>query len=308
MAYKRVTDCIIAKDVATGNDGFVRALKGDQSAILGSTGTIATDPIIYMEQTLATTANKILSLPIHGLYVTGWTGKSAANGVAHQVTVGVPNVISDQEYGLFIHNTWDKEMVEGNRRYYVQYFSDSSATATEIANGLVSAINNNNNPLYKQGLLSAANSGNTIVITALKPGVYFSVGKAIGFDSSVTVTTSANADPGQGTYDQVFAFEDAAKGYKGYLGERRTFVGDLPGFGRPTYFATGTAGSLTAVYDTYVIEHSAPFTEQVVSTISTKPITTAIFVPAGWGQQSTFETAMNSWMASLPGGFAAVNL
>ena len=46
MAQKSVTDIIIAKDVSSGNNGYVRALKGDMSAILGASATVLNDPII----------------------------------------------------------------------------------------------------------------------------------------------------------------------------------------------------------------------------------------------------------------------
>lgn len=303
MAQKSVTDIIIAKDVSSGNNGYVRALKGDMSAILGASATVLSDPIIYIEQTLADTSKKILSLPIHGKFVKGWYGKSAANATLHQITVSAPNVISDQEYGLFIHFASDKEMAQGNRRYYVQYFSDSSATVAEIAAGIAAAVNATSFPL---AITAAVTGGNAITLTADRPGDYFSVGKAVGFDSSVTVSISANADPGQGTYDQIYRLEEATKGYKGYLGERRTFVGDLPGFSRPDFYTTGTALSITGVYDTYVIEHDSPHKDQVPNSLQLAPQITYICVPAGWGQQSTFETAMNSYMNSL--GFASVTL
>lgn len=293
---------IIAKDVTTGNEGFVRILN-DQMAALTAGDTIDDSAVIYIEQTLAG-GKKLLSNPIHGSMVRNYSGEAAANATLQVWTVGTPNVVDSQEYGLYITLLSDKDLGLGNRRYYVNYVSDASATAAEIVNGLVAAIN----AASFKVPVTAANAATTLTITSDRPDVYFSVGKAIGFDSSVSCAQTTAWDPGVGTYDQVLAMEEIAKGYKGYLGERRTFVGDLPGFSRPTYFTTGTALSATAVYDLYVIDHDNPVQMVIPSNLEGKPVTTIIAFPtASTTVQDTFEGLINPWMGSTPGAFAAVS-
>ena len=134
MSNKRVTDIIIAKDVSSG-DGFISLLKEDMSALTG-TPTIATTPVIYVKQIIAG-GKYIISLPIHGQFVKSWSGRSAANATNQITTITTINVLSDQEYGLYVTLNSDKELSQGNRRYYAQYISDSSATQAEIAAGMV---------------------------------------------------------------------------------------------------------------------------------------------------------------------------
>lgn len=299
---KRVLDLIVAKNVTTGNEGFVRLLN-DQMAALTAGDTIDDSATIYIEQTLA--GGKLyISKPIHGQFVRRYSGVQAANATLQVITVSQPNVIDDQEYGLYITFLSDKDLAFGNRRYYVNYKSDSSATVTEILNGLAAAINASD---FKVPV-TAANAGTTLTITADRPDVYFSVGKAIGFDSSVTVTTTTTSDPGSGTYDQILALEEIAKGYEGYLSDRYTFMGNLPGFSRPVYNTVGTALSVTGVYDLYVIEHDNPVQMVVPSNLEGKPCTTIIAFPtASTTIQDTFEGLLNPWMGSTPGAFAAVS-
>lgn len=305
MPINRVTDIIIGKDVASG-DGFVRVLN-DQMAALSPGDTIADSPIIYIEQTLVGGTNKLISLPIHGRFVRNWTGKSAVNAVNQVTTIANITPISDQEFGIYITLTSDKDLSLGNRRYYFQYVTDASATVAEIVTGLTATINATTSPLY--GKVTASGS-TTLVLTGNNATVYFTVGKAIGFDAATTVTTGTPWSPGSGTYDEVFALEDKAKGYKGYMSERRTFVGDLPGFGRPTYFTAGTPYSITSVYDQYLIDHDQPIDLQGINASNAKPTTTYICIPkaASTFPQGSFEAILNPWFASCPGAFNAVNL
>lgn len=304
MPTKRVTDIIIGKDVSSG-EGFVRVLNSQMAALVAG-DTIADSDTIYIEQTLAGGTNKIYSLPIHGVNVRRWNGESATNATLEVVTIANINVISDQEYGLFISWLSDKDLSLGNRRYFANFITDTSATLAEIQAGIVAAVNATTFPVP----VTASISGNNILITADNPTVNFSVGKSIGFDSGVTVTVSTTPDPGIGTYDQILALEDQAKGYKGYMGERRTFIGDLPGFSRPTYFSTGTALSTTSVYDIYVIDHDNPQVLQGPSLSAVKPATTYICIPKGPStfSQANFEGILNPWFNSCPGQFANVNL
>ncbi len=309
MGYKKVSEILIGKDVSSG-EGFLRVLDQNMAA-LAPGSTIADSPIIYIEQTLAGGTNKLISLPIHGLEVANYSGRSAAAAVLQVTTVGTANVISGQEYGLYITLTSDKELSQGNRRYYFQYVADSSATALEIATGMAASINSTLVLGHKVLPVTAAVVGTTMTITADNPTVYFTVGKAMGYDSSVTVTLTAAPDPGQGTYDQIFALEDIAKGYKGYLGERRTFVGDpTMGYSRPTYFTTGVPLAITGVYDQYVIDHNQPIQLQGINSAHANPTCTVIAVVAGSSTfgQANFEAILNPWMASCPGAFDAVNL
>lgn len=304
MPINRVTDILIGKDVSSGA-GFLRVLDKDMNALTAGK-TITDSDIIYIEQTLTGGTNKKISLPIHGKNVRNWSGKSAVNAVNQVVTVTTPNVISDQEYGLYITLLSDKDLSQGNRRYYAQYFSSSAATALEISTGIVAAINAASFPVPVTGSLSGTN----ILITGDNPSVYFSVGKAIGFDSSVTASTTTAWDPGLGTYDEIYALEDKAKGYEGYMSERRTFIGDLPGFSRPEYYTVGTALAVTGVYDLYLIDHDQPIDLQGINASNAKPTTTYIAVVAGSStfSQVNFEGVLNPWFASCPGAFNAVNL
>jgi hypothetical protein len=304
MAIKRVTDIIIAKDVSSG-DGFISLVKDDQSALTG-TPTIATSPVIYVKQGLAGGKTR-LSLPIHGANVRKWSGRSAANGTVQITTITSINALNDQEYGLYITVNSDKEMAQGNRRYYAQFVSDSSGTAAEIAAGMVAAINASE---ALADIVTASTTGTDIVITGNNCRTYFSVGRAIGFDASIVITATQTADPGHGTYDTVLELEEIAKGYLGYLGERRTFRGNMPGMSSPVYFAAGTALSATGVYDVYIIDHDQPIDLQGTNSSEGKPTTTYICVPAGPStfNQGAFESVINSWMASTPGAFANVNL
>lgn len=298
---KPVQDLIVAKDAASGADGFIRILKEDQTPLTAG-DTIADSPVIFIEQQIAGTNKTIISPPIKGVHVKNYTGQSFVAEVLQRTDIDVGTANNDTLYRLYIILKSDKESY--NQRHVYDFTSDPTATKTEIANGLIAKIN------ADTGIaITAVLSGDDIRLDSdSAPEIssnraselnvradYFDVAAKDGFSADRTITTT-DPDPGQGTFNQSRFLELLTKGYLG--NENRALYPDSPIF----YTVPG------ATYDVYKIRHGKPREVDAEDTLRQSDAVTTILIPPGSTLQPGFEAILNAWMASTPGSFNAVNL
>lgn len=211
-----------------------------------------------------------LSLPIYikNIRRVNKLAYAAAVSQVSSMTVGAADVANSTLYSIFVVDKSDKEYVNKPRKRYA-FVSDSTATAAEIATGLIAVINADTTACV------TASSGGAGVVTltgkkrdALSQAyeTIFDIIPYEGFTSATTVTYTTGADQGQGTYAIAAALEEVAKGYKANM-NRSEFVK------LPTYFADPAK-----TYVTYIIQHEQPLFDQSLAAYKGSTVHTYIFL------------------------------
>lgn len=237
-------------------DGQIGIYGSDWTALNPAGGdTITTQPEIYIVQgKTGTDGNFILkkSMKIKGTNVTGYKGKSyeAAKrevwsiGYNRKTSAGSIEVNNDVNYNFTIRFKNNKHLYsERPELLNVNFQSSTAATQLLIATQIANAINNSSQKVQivaivvgdgtgVYGVTNATNYGveitakdiNQNLSTTYTPEkVYFSVyvNDASGFGATTTCTQIQAMDPGNGTYDQVYAIENFDMAYDGVLNRRQ---------------------------------------------------------------------------------------
>ena len=262
--------------------GQVNIVGGDMTALNPAGGdTITTQPSIYVVNTLANGDLK-RSFEIKGLNVTGYTGQSYtpakrevwAIGYNRLTTAGLIEVNNSTLYNFTIRFKNDKIFYSQRPEVLnVTFTSSASATQSNIADQIVSAINNSaygsqasgikciksvkvGNGTGVYGLTGATAWGveiwgldiNQFTKTSYKENiVYFSVqvDDATGFESTTTCTQIQAFDYGTGTYNTVYNMENFMYGYEGVLNRRLFPTPDLAYLSSSTGTLSGTIAAFT---------------------------------------------------------------
>lgn len=296
---KRVTDLIVAKDVSS-SDGFIDIVDPGATALVGGE-TIADDPIIHIRQEIANSVTR-LSLPIRGASVKKYSGQSYTAPTVQVTTIDPVSVSNSTTYLMRLSITSQDQVDPVRQSFEVE--TDASATTTELVTLLKAKIND-----AALNLPITATGTTTLILTSDAPddvvnhsvpldvsAVRFTIGLDDGWASTATNVLTTSPDPGVGSFNQVRMLEFETKGYNGHL--NRVMFADTPTF----YTISG------ATYDIYVIEHNSP--TELENQVNERILITYILVIAGSStfSQGGFETILNTWMASTPGSFNAVNL
>ena len=296
---KRVTNLIVAKDVASG-DGFVDIIKADGSVLLPGE-TIGDTDQISIRQELALSDVRV-SLPIRGLRVRKFTGGSYVAAVSQVQTIDPVSVLNNTKYLLRV-SIISQDQVDPVRQSF-EVETDSATTATKLVTLLKDKLND------AAVLLPITATGtSTLILTSDAPdnivnhsvpldvsAVRFTVGLDDGWDSGATNVETTAPDPGSGNFNQMRILEHQTKGYSGYL-NRVQYQDD------PTFFTT-----LGTNYDIYVIEAGSQVEQQ--SGINETLQVVYIAIPAAPANflQGAFETLLNGYLGSTPASPNPVNL
>jgi len=124
-----------------------------------------------------------------------------------------------------------------------------------------------------------------------------------GLDGSngmtLAVTATASPSKGSGVADVMFEYEDSLKGYKSFTNR---LMQPLP---PPSYIDIATP----ATYDLYSIQWLNPQVGQIKGVDNRRTLTIAMEDGLGVNAvQNAFQTALNGYLASVPGAFAAVSI
>ena len=257
-------------DVIIGTD-FINPVAGDVDVTALTTGqfqayngnrdgAIGTSALLNFAQFDSNNGSRqSLAIPIRDIVRVTKQDYAAPTEQRVDVTIAATDVADNTTYALFVVDRNDHEEVN-KWRFRAEFTTGTGATATQIAAGLVSSINDQYARM-KAGLgVNASNAANVLTIygvddnnTLISPRQYvrqaweqlFEVALIENLTSATTVVKAQTANPGCGVYDTVFKIEDFYKGYKGNM-NRSEFVK------YPVYYSVpGTT------YTTYVIEHIA---------------------------------------------------
>lgn len=304
---------------------------GKNYTALAATGTYADSNIIYIaegtdevlsysnEAGTALTARKLLvSDAIDGALVRSYKGKDYAAKTQEIVTIGAISgtITAGTEYVLrIVYKDLNEHPGQFTSTYrHVAVTGDTSQT---IFNGLRKAIAKHTGKLSIGGGARIVGSGTTTLILTAKaiPGgttsvndidelamvnfdVYFNYVDNDGNWQTVPVASNVKtkASWGNGTWETIRDIEKRAMSYKGIM-NRTIFPVVLPAF--------RTVKGET--YNTIVIEHDQAYRSPDNQYRKETSVTTMIACPwtATTGTQlGDVVTTLDSWMASLPGGFA----
>lgn len=252
--------------------------------------TITTQPVIYIVQGKTDNdgvAYAKRSMKIDGASVLNFEGKPYqpakrevwAIGYNRALAAGNITVNNDSTYAFSILFKDDKHLYsERPERLSVNFTSAVAATQLSIATQIASAINNSaftrlvsavvvGNGTGAYGLTGATNYGVEITAkdvaqhlntTYTLDQVYFSVAidKASGFETTTECAQIQAFDPGNGTYNQVYAMENFDFQYEGVV-NRTTWPIPVLDYSASSSFVTsaalgivttGTAGQDTLTY------------------------------------------------------------
>lgn len=233
-------------------DGQVGVYGADMKALNpAGADTISTQPYIYVVQG-KTDANGTFAVKrsqkINGASIISCQGKpyEAAKrevwsiGYNRKTATGSITAANNTEYKFSLLFKNDKSLYsERPERFAVQFTSAASATQTSIATQIANSINNSSFSKYVTAIVVGDGSGVYGMTTPTNVGVeitskdinqnlsttyfpqkvYFSaaVDRATGFGTSTSCTQIQAFDPGNGTYEQVFAAENFDFGYEGVI-------------------------------------------------------------------------------------------
>lgn len=257
-------------------------VSGDMTVVKGGSVTITTDPTLYAVNKLANGDLK-RSFPLKGVNITGFKAESYkpatravwAIGYNRLTATGSIEVNNLTTYDFSIAFKWDKMFYSERQEIFRGSFTSSSAaTQSTVADQTVSAINNS--PFGSQpagikvvkavkvgdgtgafGLTGATNFG--VEITGLDVNQFSNtqymfrqvnfaceVLDASGFGTTSTCTQIQGADPGSGTYEQVYNLENFFYQYEGVL-NRTTFpIPVLTYLSSASGVTSGTLAAFTA--------------------------------------------------------------
>lgn len=306
---KSVTELIVGKNVAylAGTDGALALIKEDGSALVAGE-TIADAPKFYIEQTLATTANKFRTALIEGSGMLRYKGQSYAAPALQSVTINFDGTLSaaGTVLKLWIIFKSEKQIFQIRKSY--EYTVLASDTLTTVAGQFRTKIAADTT---LTGYIAESGATTTVILTTVAPvdvtgnsteldvsAAYFDLARNADLEATAPVaneTAVTNPDPGFGTYNQVRLLEWETKGYRGHT--NRVMFTDNPTF----YSVVG------ATYDTYNIDYDRSG-DIDSGDKRRRPASVTVVVPAAWSGQAAFESILNGYMASAPGAFNAVNL
>lgn len=272
---------------------------GNMTAAKGGSRTITTDENLFIINKLANGDLK-RSFQIKGLNITAFKAESYvpatkevwAIGYDRKATSGSIVVNNATQYDFSIRFKWDKRMYsERQELLRGQFTSSSSATQSNIADQIVNTINNSafgssaagikvikaikvGDGSGAYGLTAATNFG--VEITALDVNqfanttydfhqVRFSVHTldASGFDTTNCEQIQA-ADPGNGTYEQIYNLENYFYQYEGVLNRTKFPIPTLAYLSSAAGVTSGAftlTSANTSGYDTVTFSNSAMATQ-----------------------------------------------
>lgn len=254
---------------------------GDMTVAKGGSITITTDPTLYAVNKLANGDLK-RSFPIKGSNITGFSAEAYAPakrevwsiGYSRATSTGAIEVNNSTIYTFAIRFKWDKYFYsERPETLSVSFTSAATATESNIADQIVNSINNSSfgsqpsgikcikavkvgNGTGAYGLTAATAFGveiwgldvNQFANTTYKfQQVYFSVHllDASGFEATPAAQIQG-ADPGNGTYAQVYNLENYNYQYEGVLNRTKFPIPTLAYLASSTGVTSGTIAAFTA--------------------------------------------------------------
>ncbi len=317
MEYtKRVSDLIVAKDVATNaSDGFVEIVDATTLTILTPGDTIADSPRILFKQ--ITAGEPRFSQPIDGAPrggVVGYKGKSFAAKVNKIIAIGNDGVSTTLATSVFDQTEYFISIVFRNPPetttdpFRFSFISGANATEESIVDQAKLILDAQPNFTdYFTAITKVTAGGHFGLTIEGAVNMEFDVALDEGYEDTPINTTQV-ISRGSGVDTDMQELENWVQGNRGYLGERTTFVSDFPSTqqGRPPSFIV-----VGSTYDVYIIEHNRYSGGASPTESKDNQEMVYIAVPAGpsnYPQVAAFEATLNPWMASLPQVFPAVVL
>ena len=317
MEYtKRVSDLVVAKDVANnGIDGFVEIVDAKTLVILTPGDTVGDSSRIMFKQ--ITSGEPRFSQPIDGASlgnVISYKGKSFRAKANKIISIGsdgadaalATTVFAETEYFISIIFRDPAESQPIDLRY--SFISGASATQESIVDQAKLILDAQDEfSDYFTAITKVSVAGNFGLTIEGANNMEFNVALDEGYEDT-PINTTQNIDRGSGVSTDLRELENFIQGYRGYLSDRTTFVGDFPssGDGRPPNFVISGIN-----YDIYVIEHNRHSGGASVTESKSNPEMVYIAIPAApvnYPQVAAFEATLNPWMASLPQVFPAIVL
>lgn len=294
------------------------ATYADSDTIYIAEGTSETISYEDEEGTSLTGRRVLLSNPIHGRYVREYVGRSytAKDEADATIPAITDSIVEGTEYVLRLVYE-DIEEHPGQFTQTYRYVAKSGDASEDVFNGLRARIS------AHKGTRVTGGGTTTLTLTA-KPipdstsslnnidefrmvdfEVFFNYvtsdgnWEEVGLSSDITLNRAVY---GSGNWEQIRDMEKVEKGYRG-ITNRTHFPVIEPDF-------RTVKGS---TYDVIVIEYDAAYRspDNSYEKTTTKKVIMAFEVPStsvGQEQETVNLTALNSWMASVPGGFANVSV
>ena len=302
LVGKTVT--VAATSLADLADGELALIKPN-GTLLTAGDDVADAPSIYIVQGTATAGNPKYSQKITGKNITKFSGASYAAPVPQVITVtGTGTFPSTSEITYVAHIVFKHDKEIGSKRQLsraISHVAPIGSTLQTVVEGLTAAINAN--ALTKQ-YVTASEDNTTITLTAKAiPYNIINGYKQVIFEIGVegfivpTITETAAADPGVGTYAKVSDLEYFAIGNSG--------ITNRVDFPVPTAAWAVDAVSGTT-YDIYVIDSFDKHASADVNTQVESPLQTIIAIPASTANGTAFEALINPYVVSV--GLNAVTL
>lgn len=273
-------------------------------SIIGTPGftTYADSQEIMFVQ--GTAGGNIFSPLINGKDIFSWAGQGYAAQTAQVTTITLATNLTVADNVTVKFTEVNNGVEQFRRKSYVVALA-ASTTPANAAIAIAAAINAD----LPTWIASAAPVGNTVVVT----GTTFSLtnntelssfGTASeGLDGSngMTIAIAATASPskGSGVADVLSEYELSLQGNRGFY--NRLQQPNTP----PSYIDRVTPGT----YDLYSIQWLNPQVGQIKGVDNRRTLTIAMEDGAGVDAvQTAFELALNTYLASVPGSFSAVNI
>lgn len=248
-----------------------------------------------------------ISTPIEGALVKSFKGLSYSAATQRVASVGIDTsatfapVIGDEYVVRIVY----RDITEHPGQFVQEYrHIATTVTPADLTNALLAKVNRDNG-----ARVAATNVADDLVLTG-KVIPYNTIDdySQVDFEvtfykgdhteiSDVAVTYSANATSGNGNPRIVRDREKHALGYEGVLNTTH-FPVVAPEF----------VSSLTATYDSIIIESDKSYLSADNQYMKEFATTTELYIPVDAGQTADVLAVLNPWMASLPGSFDAVNV
>jgi hypothetical protein len=268
--------------------------------ILTPASTYGTSPEICFVQ--GTAGGNIFSPWINGKDIFSWAGQNYAAQTAQVTTITLANNLTVAGNVTVKFTEVNNGVEQFRRKTYVVALATNTIPAN-AAIAIAAAINAD----LPSWIASAAPVGNTVVVT----GTTFSLANSTelssfgtaseGLDGSngMTIAVAATASPslGSGDADVLSEYELSLQGNRGFY--NRLVQPNTP----PSYIVPGET------YDLYSIQWLNPQVGQIKGVDNRRTLTIAMEDGAGVNAvQTAFELALNSYLATVPGAFNAVNI
>jgi hypothetical protein len=285
--------------------------------ILGTPGMVDYSDSREIQFVQGTAAGNIFSPWIDGKDIISWAGRNYAAQTAQisTLTFATAATVAGE---ITVKLTEVNNGVEQFRRKSVTINVTAGQSAVSIANAVLNAfagrtglpVNATQYPIEGASWATVATANNAAAVITVT-GSVFSIAAGTGLASfstqsenldgtngtTLAVTATAVPSIGSGDADILLDFEQSLQGNLSFY--NRVRQPNTP----PTYI------NLAANYDLYSISWLNPVVGQIKGVDNHRNLTVAMVDGAGVDAvQTAFELALNNYLASVPGSFAAVNI